>query len=74
MIVIEEVEIRNKSYKKTYSDEGYKLRQIETGLIYDEAIDMLESNYTYEEIDELIEEEAIEEDYIEALNQLGVSE
>lgn len=57
MIVIEEVEIRNKTYKKTYSDEGYKIRQIETGIIYDEAIDILESTYTYEETDEPIEQE-----------------
>jgi hypothetical protein len=37
---------------RTYSDEQYKIRQIETGNIYDEAIDIETSNYTYEETDE----------------------
>ena len=61
---------------KTYSDEGFKIRQIETGIIYDEAIDLESKNYTYEETDIPIEggEEAQEEDYLEALNELGVSE
>lgn len=41
---------------RTYSDEGYKLRQIETGVIYDEAIDAENVLYTYEETEEKIEE------------------
>lgn len=40
---------------RTYSDENYKIRQIETGIIYEEAIDVENSEYTYEETDELIE-------------------
>ena len=40
---------------KTYSDENYKIRQIETGYIYDEAIDVESANYTYEETNEKIE-------------------
>ena len=36
---------------KTYSDEGYKIKQIETNAIYDEAIDVETSNYTYKETD-----------------------
>lgn len=40
---------------RTYSDENYKIKQIETGIIYDEAIDVENSIYTYEETDELIE-------------------
>ena len=61
---------------RTYSDEGYKIRQIETGIIYDEAIDLESKNYTYEETDIPIEGEgdATEQDYIEALGELGVSE
>lgn len=42
---------------RTYSDEGYRLRQIETGSIYDEAIDVETANYTYEETDQKIEVE-----------------
>lgn len=60
---------------RTYSDEEFKIRQIETDTIYDEAIDVETSNYTYEETNLPIElEEAETEDYIEALNELGVSE
>lgn len=40
---------------KTYSDEGYKIKQIETDNIYDEAIDVENAPYTYEETDEKIE-------------------
>lgn len=40
---------------KTYSDENYKIRQIETSYIYDEAIDVESANYTYEETNEKIE-------------------
>lgn len=42
---------------RTYSDEGYKIKQEETGIIYDEAIDVETKNYTYTETDEKIEEE-----------------
>ena len=44
----------------TYSDESYYIRQIETGAIYSEAIDVENSSYTYEETDELIEKENLE--------------
>lgn len=40
---------------RTYSDENYKIRQIETGAIYDEAIDVENAGYTYEETEEKIE-------------------
>ena len=39
---------------KTVSDEGYYIRQMETGEVYDEAIDITPCPYTYEETDELI--------------------
>ena len=39
----------------TYSDENYRIKQIETGNIYDEAVDVESSNYTYEETNEKIE-------------------
>lgn len=41
---------------RTYSDENYKIRQIETGAIYDEAIDVENAEYTYEETEEKVEE------------------
>lgn len=58
---------------KTYSDEGYRIKQIETSNVYDEAIDIEDAPYTYEETDIPIEEEnATEQDYLEALAKLGV--
>ncbi len=41
---------------RTYSDENYRIKQVETGNIYDEAIDVEDANYTYEETAEKIEE------------------
>lgn len=42
---------------KTYSDKGYLIKQIETGKIYEEAIDVENSNYTYIESKEKIGDE-----------------
>ena len=42
---------------RTYSDENYRIRQIETGIVYDEAIDVEDAPYTYEETEEKIPEE-----------------
>lgn len=41
--------------RRTYSDDGMVIRQIETGELYDEAIDVESSSYTYEETQELID-------------------
>lgn len=38
-----------------YSDEGLKIRQIETGALYDDAVDVMPCRYTYEETDEPID-------------------
>lgn len=40
---------------RTYSDENFYIRQVETGNIYSEAVDIEGAPYTYEETDELIE-------------------
>ena len=39
-----------------YSDEGFKIRQIETGIVYDDAVDVVPCRYTYEETDVPIED------------------
>lgn len=58
---------------RTYSDEGYRIKQIETGNIYDEAIDIENASYNYEETEDKIESNlATEEDYLNALSKLGV--
>ena len=41
---------------RTYSDEDYRIKQVETGNIYDEAIDVENVDYTYIETEEKIEE------------------
>ncbi len=41
---------------RTYSDENLKIRQIETGVIYDEAIDIASASWTYTETDIPIED------------------
>lgn len=40
---------------RTYSDSGLKIRQVETGDIYDDAVDVSPCRFTYEETDEPIE-------------------
>ena len=44
-----------------YSDEGKRIRQIETGAVYDDALDVMPCRYTYEETDELIPDEDIDD-------------
>ena len=56
---------------KTYSDKGYLIKQVETGELYQEAIDVENAPYTYEETD-IPTEEATKEDYLNALAKLGV--
>ena len=56
MTIIEE----NNGYKKTTSDSGYKIRKVGTDEIYDEAYDLLTSEYEYEETDIEIEQEVTE--------------
>ena len=34
-----------------YSDDGKMIRQVETGLVYVEAVDVIPCRYTYEETD-----------------------
>lgn len=51
---------KNSEYIRTFSDEHYKIRRSD-GEIYYEAIDLINSEYSYEETDELIED-YVEED------------
>ena len=49
MIIVEQLG----DYERRYSDLGYKIRQIETDILYDDAVDVILKNgkigYTYEE-------------------------
>lgn len=42
---------------KHYSDAGFMLLQVETGVRYSDPVDVVPCRYTYEETDELIEPE-----------------
>lgn len=46
---------------RTYSNEGYKIHKLNTEEIYDEAIDVENAPYEYEETTEKIETEEISE-------------
>ncbi len=58
-IVREFFEIRDDGIKlyRTYSDKNLKIRQLETGMIFDEAIDVETLKYTYEETEQEIQKE-----------------
>lgn len=45
---------------RTYSTDGLRLRQDQTGVTYDEAIDIENSGYTYTETEERAEGEELE--------------
>lgn len=57
------VEILNDNFIKQYSNKNVKIKQLETGILYDEAIDLIPCKYSYEETEEIIpienEEEAV---------------
>lgn len=58
MIIKELFKIRKDGVKlfRTYSDDKKKIMQVETGNVYDEAIDIEGAEYTYIETDETTEQ------------------
>lgn len=62
MIVIENfINFDGRKLKRTYSDKKLKIHKIGTDEIYDEAIDVLDSVYDYEETNEKAQELYVEE-------------
>lgn len=57
---------------KHYSDAGFMLLQVETGEKYSDPIDLVPCRYTYEETDELIEQEESDMSDIEESNVYDV--
>jgi hypothetical protein len=55
-MIVEEF-LNNGSLVKHYSDSGMLMLQVETGVKYGEAIDVVPCKYTYTETDEPVEEE-----------------
>ena len=58
---------------RSYSDANKDLLQVETGAVYNEAIDVEGAAYTYQEVDRTEEETDEGEDMREALGILGVT-
>lgn len=56
MIIIEQLGDR----ERRYSDQFVMLRQVETGKLYEDAVDVVPCLYTYEETDIPIEEDPID--------------
>ena len=48
--------LENGTRIRFYSDAGFKIRQIETGVIYEDAVHNVPAQYTYEETSEPIED------------------
>ena len=73
MIKQELYTVRNDGVKllKTYSDENFKIRQIETGAVYDAAIDVENAPFTYEETEEKIQMEAVKYSTLKIIRTLG---
>ena len=59
MIVTEQME---NNRIRHYSDSGFRIIQNETGIVYDDAVDVLPCRYTYSETEEMIPvgEDAVE--------------
>lgn len=57
MISQEIIEMGGKKYKRTYSSENYYIKKIGTNEIYADAVDLLGTNYNYEETEQKIENE-----------------
>ena len=49
MIIVELVD--NDTRERRYSDKNVMLRQVETGILYEDAVDVIPCKYTYEESD-----------------------
>ena len=47
---------------KHWSDQNVWIRQIETGILYEEAVDAIPCRYTYEETDQPIIHEEVKEE------------
>lgn len=56
MIKQEMREVNGKEFRYTYSDENFKIKQVQDKAIYSSAYDVLESENTYTETNELNEE------------------
>ena len=70
MIVREYYKTRNDGVNlyRTYSTDNLYIKQVQTGYVYSEAIDVEHANYTYIETDEVIENGDILNEDVEGQN------
>lgn len=59
MIAQDKVTIGNKEFIYTHSTDGYFIKQLETGDLYAEAYDLVDSIKHYEETDKKIDDEEL---------------
>lgn len=52
---------------RTYSDDGHRIVQTDTGAIYDEAVDIENSGHVYAESEEMIEDELTDSEALRML-------
>ena len=75
MVITETITLNGIEYIRNYSDTGHYIER--DGVKYGEAIDPVGTDRVYTETDELIEVEnngeATEQDYLEALSEMGVN-
>lgn len=60
MITQEQIELNGKVFLYTYSDKYY-IKKVGTNEVYEEANDLYPSAYTYEETEQELPEEVVEE-------------
>ena len=72
MIITEQI---NEMVERRYSDLGVKIKQVETDTLWNDAIDVIPCRFTYIETAQPIDddEDATEQDFVDALSELGVS-
>ena len=74
-MIISEI-IENGIRIRHYSDGGFRILQNETGIVYDDAVDVLPCKYTYTETDKPIETSCTDVENVEGWNEIdsGVDE
>lgn len=65
-------QIFNENTVLHFSDQGMKIRQIETGFLFDEAGDLIPCEYTYEETNVPIDSDPIEDEEIDEITALRI--
>ena len=72
-IIVDQI---NENVERRYSDIDVKIKKIEDGTLWNDAIDTIPCRFTYVETAQPIdaeEEDATEQDFMDALSSLGVN-